>query len=190
MDLSNRLVQVKSSVKKEDLLTYTPEDILFLFGDIIHPERLILNHSDPLECFVLFPVTVPIQDIYNLNESPSWVGAPMQLAIHKPRSNILSIAMRLLEGKALEEGEEFEFIPIEPLEPKGAGGPDTHSTPKKKSESLATALSKEFKNLESQELQQILSAIQLENKSRQDTSVSPVHEVSSILQTLLREGPS
>ena len=39
-----------------------------------------------------------------------------------------------------------------------------------------------------QELQQILSAIQLEIKSRQDTSVSPVHEVSSILQTLLKEG--
>ena len=70
----------------------------------------------------------------------------MQLAIHKPRSSILSIAMRLLEDKALEEGEEFEIIPIEPQEPKSAGGPDTHSTPKRKPESVATALSKEFKN--------------------------------------------
>ena len=96
--------------------------------------------------------------------------------------------MRLLEDKALEEGEEFEFIPMEPLEPKGAGGPDTHSTPKKKPEPVATALAKEFKDLESQELQQILSTIQLEIKTRQDTSVSPVHEVSSILQTLLKEG--
>ena len=95
---------MKSSAKKEDLLTYMPEDILFLFGDIIHLEGLILNHSDPSECFVLFPITAPIQDIYNLNESPSWVGAPMQLAIHKPRSSILSIVMRLLEDKAMEEG--------------------------------------------------------------------------------------
>ena len=71
----------------------------------------------------------------------------MQLAIHKPRSSILSIAMRLLEDKALEEGEEFEIIPIEPQEPKSAGGPDTHSTPKRKPESVATALSKEFKKL-------------------------------------------
>ena len=112
----------------------------------------------------------------------------MQLAIHKPRSSILSMKMRLLEDKDLEEREEFEFIPIEPLEPKGAGGPDTHSTPKKKPESVATALAKELKNLESQELQLILSAIVLEMKSRQDTSVSPVHEVSSFLQTLLKEG--
>ena len=161
MDLSSRLVQMKSSAKKEDLLPYTPDDILFLFGDVIHLEGLILNHSDPLECFVLFPVTASIQDIYNLNESPSWVGAPMQFAIHKPRLSILPIALRLLEDKALEEGEEYEFIPIEPLEPKGAGGPDTHSTPKKKTEPVATTLAKELKNLESQELQQILSAIQL-----------------------------
>ena len=188
MDLSNRLEQVKSSAKKEDLLTYMPEDIWFPFGDIIPLEELILNHSDPSECFVLFPMTVPIQDIYNLNKNPSWVGVPMQLTIHKPRSIILSIALRLLEDKALEEGEEFEFIPIEAQEPKGAGGPDTHSTPKETSESVATALSKEFKNLESQELQQNLSAIQVEIKSRQDTSVSAVHEVSSILQTLLKEG--
>ena len=107
MDLSNRLVQVKSSVKEEDLLTYTPEDIVFLFGDIIHPEELILNHSDPLECFVLFPLTAPIQDIYNLNESPSWVGVSVQLAIHKPRLSILPIAMRLLEDKVWRRGKNM-----------------------------------------------------------------------------------
>ena len=109
-----------------------PEDIFFLFGDIIHLEGLILNHSDHLECFVLFPLTAPLRDIYNFNKSPSWVGASMQLAINKPRLSILPIAVRLLEDKALVEGEEYEFIPMEPLEPKGAGGPDTHSTPKKK----------------------------------------------------------
>ena len=90
----------------------------------------------------------------------------MQLAIHKPRLSILPIVMRLLEDKALEEGEEYDFIPIHPLESNCAGGPDTHSTPKKKTELVATALAKEFKNLESQELQQILSAIQLEMKTR------------------------
>ena len=188
MDLSNRLEQVKSSAKEEDLLIYSPDDILFLFGDITHPEGLILNHSDPFECFALFPATAPIQDIYNLNESPSWVGAPMQLAIHKPGSSIIPIVMKRLEDKALEEGEEFEFIHIGPLEPKGARGPDIHSTPKKKTEPVATAPAKEFKHFGSQELQQTLSAIQLEIKSRQDTSVIPVHEVSSILQTLLKEG--
>ena len=33
-----------------------------------------------------------------------------------------------------------------------------------------------------------MSAIQLEMKSRQDASMGPTHEVSSILQTLLKEG--
>ena len=118
MDLLERLVQVKSSGKEEDLFAYTPNDILFLFGDITQPVGLILNHSDPSECFVLFPSAVPMQDIYSLNESPSWVGASVQLAITKPHSSILPIVTKLLEDKALEEGEEYENIPIELLEPR------------------------------------------------------------------------
>ena len=83
--------------------------------------------------------------------------------------------------------EEYEFIPIEPLEPKGHGGPQPNSTPKKKPEPLATVLAEQFKHLE-QDLQQILSAIQLEMRSRQDASIGPGHDVSSILQTLLKGG--
>ena len=45
-----------------------------------------------------------------------------------------------------------------------------------------------MKQLGSQELQKILSVVQSELRSRQDTSFSPVHEVSSILQTLLKDG--
>ena len=45
-----------------------------------------------------------------------------------------------------------------------------------------------MKQLESQELQKVLSAVQTELRSRQDTSFSPVHEVSSILHTLLKDG--
>ena len=120
--------------------------------------------------------------------SPSCVGAPMQLTIQKPHLSILPIVTKLLAHKALEEGEEYEYIPIEPLEPKGAGGPGKHSTPKKGEEPVATALAKQLKTLESQELQQIMSAIQLEMKSRQDSSMGPAHDVSSILHTLLKEG--
>ena len=40
----------------------------------------------------------------------------------------------------------------------------------------------------SQELQKVLSAVQSELRSRQDTAYSPVHEVSSILHTLLKDG--
>ena len=116
----------------------------FCLGDIIHPEGLILNHSDPSECFVLFSTTAPISEIYSLNEEPSWVGAPMLLSVRQPHTSTYSIVNKLLEGKALEEGEEYEFIPIEPEEKKGAEGPQPHSTSKKKAEPIATVLAEQF----------------------------------------------
>ena len=55
MELSERLVQVKSSVKLEkEFASYTQDDVVFLFGDVIRPVGLILNHMDPSECYVLF----------------------------------------------------------------------------------------------------------------------------------------
>ena len=188
MDLSKRLVHVKSSAKEEDYPAFSPDDIIFLFGDITCPEGLILNHSDQSECFVLFAQTAPMSEIYGLNKEPSWVGAPMLLSGRQPCASIYNIVHKLLENKTLEEGEEYEFIPIEPEEKKGAEGPQPHSTPKKKAEPVATVLAEQFKQLESQELHQILSAIQTEMRSRQDVSISPAHEVSSILHTLLKDG--
>ena len=76
MDLSKRLVHVKSSTKEKYYPAFTPEDILFFFGDSTCPEALILNHSDPSECLILFATTAPITEIKILNDSPSWVGAP------------------------------------------------------------------------------------------------------------------
>ena len=55
MELSERIVQVKSIAKKEEFPEYIPDDIVFLFGDVIRPVGLILNHNDPTECYVLFP---------------------------------------------------------------------------------------------------------------------------------------
>ena len=55
-------------------------------------------------------------------------------------------------------------------------------------EPLASVLTEQVKQLQSQELQELLSAVQIEMRSRQDTSISPVHEVSSILHTLLKDG--
>ena len=85
MEISVRLGQVKSSSKiEDDFLTYTPSEIVFLFGDVIQPVGLILKHDDPSESFVLFPTAAPMQKIYKLSENPSWVGADMQLRIEKP----------------------------------------------------------------------------------------------------------
>ena len=112
----------------------------------------------------------------------------MLLSVRQPPASIYNIVNNLLENKPLEEGEAYELIPIEAEEKKGAEGPQPHSNPKRKAEPLATVLVEQFKQLESQELQKILSAIQTEIRSRHDVSISPSHEVSSILQTLLKDG--
>ena len=54
-------------------------------------------------------------------------------------------------------------------------------------EERATALAKQLKSLETQDLEQIMSALQQEMKSRQDAPLGPACDVSSILQTLLME---
>ena len=137
MDLSGRLVLLKSSAKEEDYPTFTPEDIILLLDELTCPESVILNLSDPSECYVLFPSTVSMKDIFNLNKESSWVGAPMLLTIRQPTTSAFSIATKLLEHKPLEEGKRYELIPIEPEGRKGAKGPQSHSTPKKKAEPLA-----------------------------------------------------
>ena len=188
MDLSKRLVLLKSSAKEEDYPAFTPEDVLFLFEEVTCPEGVILNHSDPSECYVLFPSPVPMYEIYNLNKDPSWVGDSMSLTIRQPSSSILNIVSKLVENKPLEEGEKYELLPIEPEERRGAEGPQPHSTPKGKAKPVASVLTEQMKQLGSQELQKILSVVQSELRSRQDTSFSSAHGVSSILQTLLKDG--
>ena len=187
MELSERFIQVKSTAKHEkDFPSFTQDDIVFLFGDVARPLGLILNNNDPLECYVLFPPTTPMQEIVTLTENPSWVGTSMQLGLHKPSSSMLAIASRLLQGKDLEEDEEYEYISIQPLDP---GIPEDHSTPKKKGGPAApNALSHELKHMPTQEPQQVLTSLQQEMRTRQDASMGSVHDVSSVLQTLLKEG--
>ena len=81
MDLSKRLVLLKSSAKEEEYPAYTTENVIFLFEEITHPEGVILNHSDPSEYYVLFTSPAPLDEIYNLNKESSWVGAPMLLTV-------------------------------------------------------------------------------------------------------------
>ena len=122
MELSARLLQVKSSVKlEEEFPSYSPDDIVFLFGDVVRPVGLILDHNDPTECYVLFAPAAPMQDIFNLVEAPSWMGAYVQLGLHRPHASIFPIVSKLPHHKALEEGEEYEYIPIKPLDPRGSG---------------------------------------------------------------------
>ena len=72
----------------------------------------------------------------------------------------------------MEEGEEYEYIPIQPVE---LGDPGKHSTPKKKEEPAAAAdLPYQLKQMPTQELQQIMAFLQQEMKSRQDASLGSV----------------
>ena len=186
MELSEGVIQVRSTAKHEkDYPSFTQDDIVFLFGDVARPVGLVLNNSDPMECFVIFPSAAPMQDVIDLPEQPSWAGASMQLGLHKPKSGMLTIVSKLLQGKDVEEEEEYEYIPIHPLDPEVPGD---HSTPKKKGGPAAPALAHELKHMPTQELQQLLSSLQQEMRTRQDASMGSAHDVSSVLQTLLKEG--
>ena len=71
MDLSKRVVLLKASVKEGEYPAFNPEDIIFLFAEVLCPEGVILNHTDPTECYVLFPPLVQLDEVYNLNRDPS-----------------------------------------------------------------------------------------------------------------------
>ena len=111
MDLSKRIVLLKASVKEGEYPAFTPEDMIFLFEEVTCPESVILNHSDPTECYVLFPPLVQLDEIYNLNKDPSSVGGSMALTIRQPPSSALNIVKRLVENNPLEEGEKYEMLP-------------------------------------------------------------------------------
>ena len=130
MDLSKRLVLVKSSAKEDEYPAFTPDDVIILFGGITRPEGLILNHSDPSECYVLFSQTAPMSVIYGLNKESSWIGAPMLLFVRQSPASIYNIVNKLHENKSLEEGEAYELIPIDAEEKKGAEGSCLHSKEK------------------------------------------------------------
>ena len=146
---------------------------------MIRPAGLILNHKDPSECYVLFPPAVPMKEIVGLAEDPYWVGTSMQLGLHKPPSSLLSKVSKLLQDKALEEGEDYEYIPIQPLDP---GGPGKHSLPKKGEDPAAAhAFPYQLKQMPIQEHQQIMPSLQQEMKSRQDAPLGSAHDVSAVL---------
>ena len=115
----------------------------------------------------------------------------MHIILDKPRKGIISIVAKLLEGKALEEGEEFEYIEVE-----GVEGPQ-FSTPKKGNDPVIPQLVEHIKSLQTSELKQIMTALNREMDARQvpeespskpDALGSPHQDVSSILHSLIKEG--
>ena len=58
MELSNRVVQVRGTLKSdvEEYPSFSPDDIILLFGDVAKPVGLVLNHNNLRECFVIWSV--------------------------------------------------------------------------------------------------------------------------------------
>ena len=197
MELSSRVVQVRSTLKleEEEFPSFSPDDVILLFGDVAKPVGMILNHNNPWECFVIFPISESVSDILKLADTPKWVVTHMNLTVDKPRMDIIPVMAKLMEDKALEEGEEYELIPTEESEAKGTA----HiSIPRKGDESVAPLLAEQIKSLQTDELKQSLSAISLEMDVRQvpnrsvskpeNASLTQAHELSSILHSLIKEG--
>ena len=51
-----------------------------------------------------------ISEMLKLAGTKEWMGTPMNLTIDKPRAETALVIERLLAGKSLEEGEEYEYI--------------------------------------------------------------------------------
>ena len=108
----------------------------------------------------------------------------MNLTLDRPRGEIIPIIAKLLEDKAIEDGEECEYIPME------VEGSPQFSTPKK-------GLAKNIKTLQTLELKQLMAPISKEmdyrhvthkGSSKPDASGYQPHYVSAILHSLIKEG--
>ena len=77
MELSNRVVQVRSTLKseEEEFPPFSPDDIILLFGDVAKPVGLVLNHNNPSECFIISPNSEFVPDILKLAD-PQVGGHP------------------------------------------------------------------------------------------------------------------
>ena len=98
----------------------------------------------------------------------------MHLTLERPRKGILSIVAKLLGGQPLEEGEEFEYFPVE-NELEGAEGPQS-STPKKGEDPAAITREMDARH------------VPRHSPSKPDGLGSHHQDVSSNLHSLIKEG--
>ena len=122
LSIGNRVVQVRCTLKPDikEYPSFSPDDIILLFGDAAKPVGSVLSYNNPRECFVIFPHSEHVPDILKLADTPKWVGTHMNLTIYRPRVEKILIIVKLLEDKALKEGEEYEFIQIGEVVAKGS----------------------------------------------------------------------
>ena len=120
-------------------------------------------------------------------------GNPCGPDINKPRAEIVLVIERFLAGQSLEEGSEYEYMPIDPIEPVESA---PHSTVNKGVAPVAATLIENIKELFKYDLKQILSTISNEIEDRKgplrslsktkDALLAHAHEVSSVLYNLIK----
>ena len=94
-----------------------------LFTDVDRLTGLVINHNDPTECSVLFQSDKHIIEVFKLLGTIEWMGTDLEIDLRRPREELVVIIRKPLDDTALEEGEEYEYIPIDPIE-----NVETHSS--------------------------------------------------------------
>ena len=116
----------------------------------------------------------------------------MHLKLGRLRADMVPIIKELLGDKALEEGEEYGYILIYPIEHEE---PVQHSMCRKSYAPAVATFMKNLKNHSTAELKWTLSIIfhEMENRKvplrdpskRSDVTLAQGHEISSILHNLI-----
>ena len=194
MDFSSRMVHLKIAVNEDVTISpFIHDDVTMLFSDVDRPVELFINHKDPTECQIIFQSDDYITEVLKLAGTTEWIGTIMDIDLRRPRAELVLIAKKLVEHKALEEGKEYKYITIENVEHIH------HSTPKKEDASSAAAmLVGNIKKLPLEDLKPVLSTVDHEmeekriplgspSKPSDQSSIHP-HDVPSVLHSLIKEG--
>ena len=94
--------------------------------------------------FLIFSSEEFISEFLKLAGTAEWMGTYIDLILEKSGAEMVLIIGKLLAGKSFEEGEECEYIPIDPIKPVE---PTPHSTPKKGEVPVAATLIENLKKL-------------------------------------------
>ena len=121
MELSNRVVQVRSTLKpeEEEFPSFNPDDIILPFSDVAKPVGLVLNHNNPNECFVVFPNSESVPDILKLADTPKWVGTHMIFTVDWPRVEIIAIIAKPWRMKPWRKGRNINLFHLKNLKQRG-----------------------------------------------------------------------
>ena len=137
-----------------------------------------------------------MNDVLKLAGTKEWMGTHIKKDMRKTRAELVVIIGKLFEEKTLEKGEEYEYIPIDPIENVESRH---HSTLKKGDVPSAVAtLVGNIKKFALEDLKHVLSTVTHEMEERRipmgslskplDLSSAHSHDESSVSHGLIKQG--